>query len=515
MQIIKGKISKYRHQTILVFLGMFYFLVLLRYYLIDYHVPDFMNYFNMALRGVKAQDGFSSLFLWFAAFTACMPTVMAIFSLLLMAIAMVNISFFIKSLFQEGDLYYYISIVVLYSCCAFYYFYGKIFYDFPFTAFTYSVCLLVAQKMYSQLEKGSLPYKTWFELCAWNGFLLSWKPYNVFCITGLGLLMLGRENSRKFIFSILKSVKKISFSLFLFISGYVIGNYNLLIDPKATFTGIRAYEASFEFKQFLLSKSRIIWDHVNDLPFNISVMLLLTVVVLMFIMPIVFKKFCYLFISIFMTSCLYFYIENFSPGYAWHGFTIGLFIVTFVAFFLSDVKPADKVNWKNIVIEIAVGIQVLNCFTYYIPLQTQWHSRTEEAIAIMEEKESEIYADVVTLLNKTDDSYYMIDGAVKRYKPVAVSATSWNDINVQNTYFAATNYIFLDPLEATNYFDWMKLKQSERHSTDPLIYEFVIWIIPDCFKLMGDIADIHLYDDKNVVDQIHGDGYTVYLYRMY
>lgn len=152
MEILNRKIlSKYKREIVLFSFGILYFFFLLRYYLIEYYVPDFRLYFDMALEGSKAQDGFSSLFLWFAAFAASIPVFLSVFCLLLMTLSMINISIFINFLFKKINLYYCISLLVLYSCGAFYYFYGKIFYDFPFTAFTYSMCLLIARKLYSKL----------------------------------------------------------------------------------------------------------------------------------------------------------------------------------------------------------------------------------------------------------------------------------------------------------------------------------------------------------------------------
>lgn len=507
----------YKNEALLVILGLVYFFVLLKYYLIDYYVPDFRAYFQMALNGDMARDGFSSLFLWFASFAAAMPRVLTVFSLVLMTLAIINMSFFIKSLFIKMDFYYYICIAVLYSCGSFYYFYGKLFYDFPFTAFTYSVCLLSLRKIFLNLEKGECADKIWFFLCAGMGFMLSWKPYNVFLVAGLGLFMLGRKATRNYIWNdILKSVKKTLISFMLFMIGYTMGNYGLFIDAQATIEGIKAYPASFDFIQFLLSKARMQWDHVNDLPFNVSVMPIVAVVFFVIVLPILFKKFYYLFITLFISVCLYVYIEYFSPGYAWHGFGIGLLIVTFISFLFSDVQMEreQRFRWCNCFTAVFLGIQIVNCFFYYIPLQNRWYSTTEEAIAVMEENESEIYEAVTSMVAKTGDSYYMIDEAVKRYKPVAVLATDWKEINMKNTYLAATNIAFLAPLEATNYFDWTRLRQNERCTDDMSVCKYVVWIVPDCFKAMGDVAMLHLYDDYNIVDQIHGKGWTVYLYSV-
>ena len=463
-------IKSYKQEIILYSLGLVYFVFLLRYYLINYYVPDFRLYFSMAFDGAKARDGFSSLFIWIAGLSATIPKQLTIFILILMSLSMIQFSFFIKFIFNKKNKHYYwITILLLYSCCI------------------------------------SL------------GFLLSWKPYNIFAIVGLILLMLIKKESQILIIRVLKSLKESSSSFLFFIIGYVVGNYNLLLYPRATIKGIKAYPAVYGFKLFLNDKSRIIWDHVNDLPFNISVMTLITVIIFLYILPILFKKFRFLIISIFMTFCFYLFISRFSPGYAWHGFTMGIFIITYVVFFFSELEENTiKVTMiKKTLIGIAVLIQTMVCFLYYIPLQNKWHYTTEESISSLENNESNIYSDVLYLINnKIGNEYYTIDIAIKRYKPVPISPLIWKKIDTKNTYIVAENYSFLDPLEATNFFDWSTLKQSEKYTSDSEKYSYIIWILPDSFKQMGDVADIHIYDNFNIVDKIHRKGYTIYLYKV-
>lgn len=196
---ICNKIRDHWHETVLCVLGCLYFLLLLRFYLIEYYVPDFRAYSIWAKTGVLAHGGYSSLFIWFSAFLASMPKFMTVFSLLLLTLSIVNTAFFIKSLFKEINLFYYICISLLYSCSVFYYFYGKIFYDFPFTAFSYSVSLLILKRLYEALENGTQPARNWFLFCGSLGLLLSWKTYNIFCVAGIVLLMLTKRNGFVFL----------------------------------------------------------------------------------------------------------------------------------------------------------------------------------------------------------------------------------------------------------------------------------------------------------------------------
>ena len=50
-------IRSYKQEIILYSLGLVYFVFLLRYYLINYYVPDFRLYFSMAFDGAKARYG--------------------------------------------------------------------------------------------------------------------------------------------------------------------------------------------------------------------------------------------------------------------------------------------------------------------------------------------------------------------------------------------------------------------------------------------------------------------------
>ena len=100
-------IKSYKQEIILYSLGLVYFVFLLRYYLINYYVPDFRLYFSMAFDGAKARDGFSSLFIWIAGLSATIPKQLTIFILILMSLSMIQFSFFIKFIFNKKNKHYY------------------------------------------------------------------------------------------------------------------------------------------------------------------------------------------------------------------------------------------------------------------------------------------------------------------------------------------------------------------------------------------------------------------------
>ena len=145
------------------------------------------------------------------------------------------------------------------------------------------------------------------------GFMMSWKPYNIFMISGVGLLFLAYDLFRVEIFSLLTDIKIIIISGILILAGYITGNFKLF--PKETIERIKDYQASYVFSNFMLDKHRIIWDHINDLPFSISVFSVVFLVYASIIWPIAIKKLRYLWISLFMFGALILYISRFSPGY--------------------------------------------------------------------------------------------------------------------------------------------------------------------------------------------------------
>lgn len=502
-------------EKILIFLiaGM-YFIFLLKFYLIDYHVPDLSLYFFFASQGAKAKDGFSSLFILLASFAAVCPKGLNLLCLVLMSLSLINISFFILEFLKADKFLCWLAIALLYSTGCFYYVYGKLFYDFPFTAFTFSLCLLILRKIYTEDRKKESNQNNWLLLCAMLGFCLSWKPYNIFCVAGTGLLLLTKKESQILIIQTLKSFKKIVASLSCFIGGYLAGNFNFLFYPRETLTGIMAYPASFSIKPFFMGKGRLVWDHINDLPFNVSTLTIITVFLLMFLLPLIYKKWGFLVISLFMWVCFTVFITFFSAGNTWHGFTMALFVNIYTIFLFSSILKIKARRVGNLLIITSILIQCIVCFAYYLPLQNHWHDQTGKAIQMLEEKESEIYSDVCSLISQIEDENYAVDLALKRYKPVGISPALWNSFRRENIYCAATNYAFLDPLQATNYLEWSPFINSGRYSSGSVDTNYVLWIVPDALKSIGDVVNLHVYDAAYAqTNFIHKDGYSIYLLK--
>ncbi len=511
---MKEKIWKNRHKILIGVLPLIYFIFSIRYYLIEYYVYDFSLYASWPTMNYMAKDGYSSLWIWICSFVSWMPRQMTLLCLCLLTLTLLHFSLLIYQLFEEKGFRFYLCLAILYSCSIWYYYYGKIFQDFPFTAYSYSICILILNKMFSLMKTPGgygKDLKLWYIFCAMASFTLSWKLYNVFAVAGVGLLFLCKKETRQIFFSIIKSAKNVIISIFCVLAGYVVGNYNLLIDPINTLKGLSGFPASYDFSLFLWGKTRTIWDHVGDLPFNISVMFLGSVIIFLYILPLINKKVLYFLTSVFMTVCLYLFISFFSTGAAWHGFSTGLFILTYIIFLLSEIDIEKKINARMLL--IAIVCQLASCFFYYIPKQTEWFNITNKAISELQENESFIYEDVLNLVKQTGEEKFTIDIAVKRYKPIPTASMLWKKVNLHNTYITPLNYVFVDPLEATDYFDWRDLKRYDNYTIDSQLCTYIIWIVPDSFKVLSDVAELNIYSNNAITNIIHGKGYSIYLVK--
>ena len=482
------------------FLAVLYFARMLRFYLTDYYVPDFSLYHSFALQHLKAKDGFSSLFILLSALLGSYPKQMTVLCLVLLALSLFNIGFFAVKI-MEGDKWKTtLALLLLYSSGIWYYFYGKTFYDFPFSAFTYSLCLLCVVKILD----GKCGIKPWYFFSALCGFLMSWKMYNIFCFAGSGLLILCKNEIRESLFSALRNVKRDICLLFCFAIGYICGNFHLIRYPKETVKGIMAYPASCNIGQFFFCKTKVSWDHVCMLPFNLSVMNLFTMCILLVVIPIIYQKFRYLFVSVFMYVCFCIFIRGFSPGYVWHGFTFGLFIITYVFFLLSEIH-IDRA--KMSFFYVAIGVQLVNCFACYFLTQEEWFDKTEEAEKIVYENADMIYEDIENMVEDIGQNSFRVEVAVKRYHPIATAEA----VRDRSLAFVKTGYIFCDPFMMADYNAWNDMTTKDNYSDGDS--EYVIWILPNIMMTMGDVVDEHLFDSYEKIRTSRRNGYSVFLLR--
>lgn len=490
-----------------------YFLFLFRFYNIEYYVPDFRGYNLMAARNHKAADGFSSLFIWMASLCSIMPKFMTFASLAMLCFSIFNILLFYYDIFWENMQKFVLAIVICMSCGAWYYFYGKVFYDVPFSVFNYSLCLLAFAKLYKNRENSKNARVWWYILIYLLGLMMSWKPYNIFMLAGAGLLILAYDDFRKEVLAFLKGIRRILFSIVVFFAGYVTGNFNILLFPHETIEGIKAYKASFPFGRFMLDKHRVIWDHVNDLPFAISVFSVVMLVFVGVIWPIAIKKFRYILVSLFMFGALNLYITYFSPGYTWHGFSYGFYVITYILFLIKETGcRTEKSNIFRIMLAVSVAVQCSVNFGYYIPTQTRWAAVTKESLEVLGDRESEIYKYVSEQIEGFGESTYMIDNAVKRFRPYYNSALDLRPVSLEQPYIVAENVAFADPLQYANYDEWDNLYKRSNYLGKADECDYIIYIIPNVFKCMNDVARVRLYNKKNKVNVIQEADYTIYVY---
>lgn len=186
-------------------------------------------------------------------------------------------------------------------------------------------------------------------------------------------------------------------------------------------------------------------------------------------------------------------------------------MITYMIFTVSEVKKIHKSAYTVLI--AAIFVQTVINFGINVPMQIRWHENTKEAVNVLEEKQNEIYQDVKTIIGQLGDHTFMIDQAVKRYKIMPLNILNFQKMNLRQTYIAANNIALVNPLEYTDYRSWMRLYENQNYSNAPNACEYVIYIIPDCFKRMGDVADIHCHDFRGIPSEKSGNGYSIYVYH--
>lgn len=400
-----------RRWTLLALVVVFYFAALYPFYAIDYFVPDHFLYYGFALAGLPAKDGFSSLFLVIAGMLGRAPVFLNLLVLVFLAMSLIGFGIAAGRLGLSKSAFA-LAVLLPVSTSCFYYFYGKTFYDFPFIAVVYAVALLLAVNLMMCWDAA----KDWkkYALCLLLGFCLSWKPYSLFCVTGLcGLLALSIPQQIR----LWLSKCRVFLCLLSFAAGYLSGNFHLLNRPYETWTGIRAYPAHFPFFEFLFTKHRVIWDHVMDWPFNLSGMACLAAAIILFALPLLLRSWRVLLFHLFMVCCFGVFVQNFSPGYAWHGFTFCLFLLTA---FLFCLKQGDSISVPSrrrlffVLACLAVVVQMVTNFGFYLPTEIGYWRDTHTAVL-------ELRTDGQTIREELEKETAALDGTydvicdLKRY----------------------------------------------------------------------------------------------------
>lgn len=483
------------------------------FYISKWQVPDFCAYAGFAQANLKAHDGFSSLFILISGLLTFLPVQIKLLCLFCNVCAIIMLFYFYYKIVKNNNLLNKqdVIVILLITFSSFWYYgYGKVFYDFPLTMLSFAGCIYILTNNILLYRKGIYKKFRWNILYLLIGVCFSWKMYNIFLIVGMILLLFADDELRMLCCHIIFNIKNFIVALSMFILGYLFGNFNLIYYFADTLGGLKGYKASSNFMDKLFSMNYIEWDHINTMPWNFSVMFVVTAIAILFILPLIIKKSRLIYISIFMMGCFYIFISHFSRGYPWHGFTFGVFIVLL---FMFEIKMCKK-KYYNLFTKISfvvVTVQVILCLCFYIPKQIRWHIVTESSINDIIENEHFIREDVEKIIKKINNSKFMIDLAVKRYTLIYTNMSSFNVINKNNIYLLRNNYMFVNPLQYANLDVWNDIYTNPNY--DEINYEYIIYIIPNKFKIMNDIARLHQYDNNEKICSYNNHDYSVILYK--
>lgn len=481
------------------------------FYLSIWQVPDFGAYAGFAQANLKAHDGFSSLFIFLSGLLTFLPMQMKIICLFFQAFAIASLFYFYyfivkkeKALHREDVL-----AVLLTAFSSFWYYgYGKVFYDIPFTMFTFAICLLLMTRGILAYRKGCRSVFIWNFFFLVLGLCVSWKMYNLFLAAGLGLCALADDEIRQMFLYYAVQLKKCLVFICMFALGYLAGNYHFLCFPYETLEGIMGYEARSDFWDRLFRTDHLVWDHVNMLPWNFSVMCVVTAVCILFVLPVCIKRLRFIAVSVFLLACFWVFITFFSRGYPWHGFTFGVFMVLQ---FMFEIKSGiDGNRWFQKAAFYAVCIQTVLCLCFYVPKQAEWERTTRQSIDDLIEHEYQIRQDAEDAWAKTNGALCAIDLAVKRNTLLYGNSSSFQELSKDNLYILRSNYMFADPLRYANLDVW---NEWYGRSCSVPEAEYILYIIPNRFKRMQDIACLHDYDNFEKIASYERDVYSIYVYR--
>ena len=173
------------------------------------------------------------------------------------------------------------------------------------------------------------------------------------------------------------------------------------------------------------------------------------------VIPLLIKKYAYALSSIVIFICLYIYIEKFSPGYAWHGIPIGIYIVTLITFIMFSNKENKLINK---IFKIAITIQVIVLIGYYITKQNEFHKETINAINIYKIEENNIYNSIEKIIEKNiKEESFVIEQPIKRYKPILKGKNNIVYFRTKGKYIYNTNIEYIDPLQDSNYIRYVNI----------------------------------------------------------
>jgi hypothetical protein len=413
-----AKPSDWIFRLITVLLGAIYFVFLKPFYIRTYEVPDFFAYYDMGHKQYPAMDGFSSLFIKIASYSLQHYEIFhyAMLGFLTGAIVIINFTFI--SICKK-TLPRICFIIFSFSMTSWYYFDGKVFYEFPFIALNFAIVLWLAAPL---IATPSPPLTQWTKnsfhrftedsdisinhfrillLCLFSGLCVSWKSHAIFPIFGLlGLIFI---NQPRVLRSMLPSL---IIYLFFFFIGYLIGNFHLIDQTNNTLAGIKGYSGQVEIWHYLFNDSRTVWDHINFFSFNTSVFNVSAAFILLFICPLFMKRgLAVLSLNIFVTISFLLAIHLRSRGYPWHGFPFSLYILALVFFFLANRPIISLSLWGYAPFIAALGLQLYSLYIEYLPAQSRSFHATTQSIEIIQNNSATINEAVTKIISANGPNY--------------------------------------------------------------------------------------------------------------
>lgn len=435
---------------LLLAVSCLYIALLLRFYLVRYDVPDYFLYHRFGREGLPAKDGFSSLFVLLATYDTRYPLVYHLVPLFCLGTALFALNFAFRPLpWVERTLLLGFSV----SSGIWYYFAGKVFYEFPFIALCLSLSVAAVKAGEKRTGRG------WpaLALCL-MGFGLSIKPFALFGVLGLLLLVAVDPRTRNLYGTRYRAdwlVGTVCFAI-----GYLCGNYNLLFRFTETVQGLRGYPAHSNLRTHLFDDAKLVWDHVNMASFDSGALNVVSASIILFVLPLLLRNRFYLWVNLVIATGYAVFIEKFSPGYTWHAFSFCLFIIFALAFMLAEgasLRGTRLLVFRGFV-GVALVLQAYGNFAVYLPKQVAWFDAARSAGEMLERESAHINREILALADQLDGTF-AINLTYKFTKPVrddpkgqsplqVGDPQGWGSIIVHPRYKAAVGHeyvIFVEP----------------------------------------------------------------------
>lgn len=374
-------------------LSALYCIILAPFYIKNYEVPDYFLYHHLKAMNLPAFNGYSTFFINFSTLNLHHNVFVQSFMLILMTSAMF---LFLRLHAKINNKILKVSYIIFtFSLGSFWYFYGKIYYDFPFIIFLYAIllnCSFLKEKFNPLL----------FFLA---GFCLSFKPYAIFPLFGLFFLLILYRNN---FINYLSKIKSILFSIIAFLAGYVSGNYGFLYDFKGTIKGIQAAELlgmSNPILFFINDNAKIVpWDHCTNYSANTGILNIVVLIAVLFVIPIfIQKKYKYFifFINIIFSILFVVFLKFFSDGLLFHGFPASIYFISLLIYLFCHEEKSFTKKQSTVILAFCI-LQFLNNFIFNVPRQATNFIKTNVAYKNLIKNKNEIQNNIIQNLNKED-----------------------------------------------------------------------------------------------------------------